>query len=51
VGEDKRNLKLGEIWEINNDKKEHSVDNLGETDRIHLIVDWVEESLFQQYDR
>jgi hypothetical protein len=51
VGDDKRNLKLGEIWEINNDKKEHSVDNLGETDRIHLIVDWVEESLFQQYDR
>jgi hypothetical protein len=51
VGGDKRNLKLGEIWEINNDKKEHSVDNLGETDRIHLIVDWVEESLFQQYDR
>jgi len=51
VGRDKRNLKLGEIWEINNDKKEHSVENLGETDRIHLIVDWVEESLFQKYDR
>lgn len=51
VGGDKRNLKLGEVWEINNDKQLHSVDNLGKTDRIHLIVDWVEESLFQKYDR
>ena len=50
VGDDKRNLKLGEVWEINNDKQKHSVDNLGKTDRIHLIVDWVEESLFQKYD-
>jgi hypothetical protein len=50
VGDDRRNLKLGEVWEINNDKKRHSVDNLGKTDRIHLIVDWVEESLFQKYD-
>lgn len=51
VGDDKRNLKLGELWEINNDKKMHSVDNFGETDRIHLIVDWVEQTLFEQYDR
>jgi aspartyl/asparaginyl beta-hydroxylase (cupin superfamily) len=50
VGDDRRNLKLGEMWEINNDKKEHSVENLGETDRIHLIVDWIEESLFEKYD-
>lgn len=50
VGDDRRNLKLGEVWEINNDKQKHSVDNLGKTDRIHLIVDWVEESLFQKYD-
>lgn len=51
VGGDKRNLKIGELWEINNDKQEHSVDNLGDTDRVHLIVDWVEKSLFEQYDR
>jgi aspartyl/asparaginyl beta-hydroxylase (cupin superfamily) len=51
VGGDRRNLKLGEMWEINNDKKEHSVENLGETDRIHLIVDWIEESLFEKYDK
>jgi hypothetical protein len=50
VGDDKRNLKLGELWEINNDKKKHSVENLGKIDRIHLIVDWVEESLFVKYD-
>jgi len=49
VGDDKRNLKLGELWEINNDKQKHSVDNFGETDRIHLIVDWIEESLFESY--
>lgn len=51
VGDDKRNLKLGELWEINNDKKMHSVENFGDTDRIHLIVDWVEESLLEKYDR
>ena len=51
VGDDKRNLKLGELWEINNDKKMHSVENCGDTDRIHLIVDWIEESLFEKYDR
>jgi hypothetical protein len=49
VGDDKRNLKLGELWEINNDKQKHSVDNFGETDRIHLIVDWIEDSLFESY--
>jgi len=47
VGDDKRNLKLGEMWEINNDKKTHSVDNFGDDDRIHLIVDWVELSLLE----
>jgi aspartyl/asparaginyl beta-hydroxylase (cupin superfamily) len=50
VNDDRRNLKLGEVWEINNDKQPHSVENLGETDRIHLIVDWIEDSLFEKYD-
>lgn len=44
VGEEKKNLKVGELWEINNDKKKHSVDNFGDDDRIHLIVDWVQSS-------
>lgn len=51
VGDDRKNLKLGEVWEINNDKKMHSVENFGQTDRIHLIIDWIEESLFEKYDR
>lgn len=34
------NMKAGEIWEINNDDKYHSVQNEGETDRIHLLIDW-----------
>ena len=38
---------LGELWEINNDKKKHSVDNFGDNDRIHLIVDWVQSSLLK----
>jgi len=47
VGDEKKNLKIGELWEINNDKKKHSVENLGEKDRIHLIVDWVEKTMIQ----
>jgi hypothetical protein len=50
VGNDRRNLKLGELWEINNDKQNHSVDNFGDEDRIHLIVDWIEESLLKKHD-
>lgn len=50
VSNEKRNLKVGEVWEINNDKQIHSVDNFGKTDRVHLMVDWVEESLFTKYD-
>ena len=40
VEEDTRNLKEGEIWEINNTGKNHKVVNNGNTDRIHLLVDW-----------
>lgn len=47
VGGDKKNLKLGEMWEINNDKRMHSVENLGKYDRIHLIVDWAQASLLE----
>lgn len=41
VGKDTINMKTGEIWEINNTNKMHSVHNLGDADRIHLIVDWI----------
>jgi len=35
-----KNLKQGEVWEINNDAKPHSVENQGEEDRIHLLIDY-----------
>ena len=41
IEDEVKNLKPGEIWEINNTKKLHSVQNSGTEDRIHLIVDWM----------
>jgi hypothetical protein len=35
-----KNLKSGEVWEISNVTKYHSVSNSGDTDRIHLLLDW-----------
>ncbi len=43
VGDTTKNLKEGEIWEINNSGQRHSVSNGGYTDRIHLIVDWLKK--------
>jgi hypothetical protein len=37
-------MKEGEIWEVNNDKKKHSVHNNGDEDRVHLLIDWVEKT-------
>lgn len=39
VGDMTMNLKPGEIWIIDNTDKLHSVQNLGQSPRIHLIVD------------
>jgi hypothetical protein len=44
VGDDSINLKEGEIWEVNNDKKKHSVHNNGDEDRVHLLIDWMEKT-------
>jgi len=33
-------MRSGEVWEINNVRKLHSVYNNGKTDRIHLLIDW-----------
>jgi hypothetical protein len=41
VGGEKINLKKGELWEINNSQKTHSVENKSKYDRVHLIIDWV----------
>lgn len=45
VGDTTINMKEGEVWEMNNDKLEHSVENQGDEDRIHLIIDWCEKPL------
>jgi hypothetical protein len=39
VGEETRHLPVGQMWEINNTGLPHSVNNGGDTPRIHLIVD------------
>jgi hypothetical protein len=38
-----KNLKEGEMWEINNSEKFHSVVNNSNKNRIHLIVDWIND--------
>lgn len=40
VNGETKNLKEGEIWEIDN-QKQHSVENNSEIDRIHLIIDYL----------
>lgn len=39
VGGERRHLAPGELWEINN-WRVHHVENRGESDRVHLLVDW-----------
>lgn len=39
VSEERQKMCVGEIWEINNTGKIHSVHNAGSTDRTHLIID------------
>lgn len=39
IEDDIRILGYGEIWDINNTGKRHSVHNHGTTDRVHLILD------------
>ena len=40
IEEELKNMKEGEIWEINNNEKYHSVKNKGNEDRIHLLIDF-----------
>jgi hypothetical protein len=40
VGDEIVQMKQGEIWEIDNANKVHSVINNGDTDRIHLLIDY-----------
>jgi len=41
VGGEEKNIKEGEIFEIDNSNKVHNVKNNSEIDRIHLLVDWL----------
>lgn len=40
VGDTKKNMKINELWEINNSDKLHGVINGGTNDRIHMIIDF-----------
>lgn len=40
IDNERRNLKVGEVWEINNNAKPHAVFNNGDTDRVHLLLDY-----------
>lgn len=40
VGGEKKHMKEGEIWEINNGNKTHSVENPSNQHRIHMIIDY-----------
>jgi len=50
VGGERKNMKTGEIWEINN-ATVHSVENHSDIARIHLIVDWVPNSTLHALER
>jgi Aspartyl/Asparaginyl beta-hydroxylase/Sulfotransferase family len=41
VGSETIHMETGDIWEINNTNKLHSVENLSGIDRVHLIVDYI----------
>ena len=45
VGDTTKNLKAGEIWEINNGR-EHAVNNNSDEYRIHLIVDYLPKNYY-----
>jgi hypothetical protein len=39
IAGERRHLGAGEVWEINN-WRVHGVENRGDADRVHLLVDW-----------
>ena len=40
VGDETITMHAGELWEINNTQRLHSVINKSDRDRVHLIIDW-----------
>ncbi len=49
VGGETRNMKIGEVCEINN-ATVHSVANNGDESRTHLIIDWAPNSILRAMD-
>ena len=47
IDEEEKNIKTGEIYEINNQGR-HGVFNNSDKDRIHLIVDWHEKTSYHR---
>jgi hypothetical protein len=39
IGDESKNLEAGQIWIIDNVDRYHSVENNGDRDRVHLIID------------
>ena len=40
VGDETITMHAGELWEINNTQRLHSVINKSDRERVHLIIDW-----------
>jgi len=49
VGGEEKQMKVGEVWEINN-ATFHRVMNESNEDRIHLILDWVPNVTLREGD-
>ena len=49
IGGESRNMKIGEVCEINN-ATVHSVTNNGDEPRTHLIIDWAPNSVLRAMD-
>jgi hypothetical protein len=44
VSDETIHMQKGHVWEINNSTKTHSVVNNGESDRIHLLIDYEQKN-------
>jgi len=50
IGGEEKNLKVGEMWEINN-ATVHRVNNNSNADRVHMIIDWIPNSTVREEDK
>jgi len=45
IEDEEKNLQEGEVVEIDNNNKYHSVENNSNIDRIHLLIDWLKNDI------